>query len=117
MPTIEPDMTAAARRCPKPGLSVFPVGRDKRPQRALPHADQLAGWWDRWPEANIGVATGVLSGLGVLDADGPEGLESRLEGGNLVWLGSPIAGGRTLVVMRLVAEYTGQTGRTLVVRP
>lgn len=32
---------------------------------------QLATWWARWPEANIGLATG--DGLMVLDVDGPEG--------------------------------------------
>jgi hypothetical protein len=65
------------------GLAVIPVGRDKRPlvewaqyQRDLPHPDQVAVWWDSWPEANIGVATGAVSDLVVLDADGPAGLAS-----------------------------------------
>ncbi len=30
-------------------------------------------WWDRWPWANIGVATGAGSGVVVIDVDGPQG--------------------------------------------
>lgn len=32
----------------------------------------IEAWWARWPQANIGIATG--NGLVVLDIDGPEGL-------------------------------------------
>ncbi len=60
-------------------------GRDigKRPlvawktyQEELAHADQVDEWWMRWPDANIGIVTGAVSGIVVLDADGPKGLES-----------------------------------------
>jgi hypothetical protein len=33
----------------------------------------VAGYWQQWPDANIGLR---LDGLAVLDVDGPEGLES-----------------------------------------
>ena len=73
----------SAKECRQLGLSVFPVGRDKKPliewkhlQEELPHPDEIDTWWDRWPDANIGVATGKVSGLVVLDADGPSGLAS-----------------------------------------
>ncbi len=33
-------------------------------------------WWDRWPSANIGVATGEQSGFFVFDVDGEEGEET-----------------------------------------
>jgi hypothetical protein len=37
----------------------------------------LAGvWWTRWPDANLGVATGEASGLVVVDLDGDAGLAS-----------------------------------------
>lgn len=36
--------------------------------------NQIKEWWTKWPNASIGVATG--NGLGVVDADGPEGLAS-----------------------------------------
>lgn len=32
-------------------------------------------WWAIWPDANIGLPTGHLSGLVVVDADGEEGIE------------------------------------------
>lgn len=38
-----------------------------------PHPDQVDGWWATWPDANIGLATGVVSGLLVFDADTDEG--------------------------------------------
>jgi Bifunctional DNA primase/polymerase, N-terminal/AAA domain/Bacterial regulatory proteins, gntR family len=73
----------AARAYLQQGLVPIPVGPDKRPlirwesfQQESPHADQIDAWWTRWPEANIGIVTGHLSGVVVLDADGPEGLES-----------------------------------------
>ena len=33
---------------------------------------QITAWWRRWPDANIGIATG--SGLAGIDVDGPEGI-------------------------------------------
>jgi hypothetical protein len=33
---------------------------------------QVARWWDRWPQANIGLATGIV--FDALDVDGPAGL-------------------------------------------
>jgi len=31
---------------------------------------KIANWWDRWPDANVGVATGRPSGIYVIDLDG-----------------------------------------------
>jgi putative DNA primase/helicase len=39
---------------------------------------QLAAWWGRWPNANIGVVTGARSGLLVLDVDPGHGGEDSL---------------------------------------
>ncbi len=43
----------------------------------------IAGWWRRWPDANVGIATGAESGLVVLDVDpksgGPDSLRQLLE--------------------------------------
>jgi Bifunctional DNA primase/polymerase, N-terminal len=76
-------MIAAARDYLRRGLVPIPIGPDKRPfvkwesfQHEPPHADQVDAWWTRWPDANIGIITGAVSGLVALDADGPEGLET-----------------------------------------
>jgi hypothetical protein len=42
---------------------------------------QIRRWWEKWPRANIGVRTGLQSGLLVIDEDGQEGMDdmARLE--------------------------------------
>jgi hypothetical protein len=44
--------------------------------------DRVAAWWDRMPDANIGVAAGKASGIFVLDVDGDEGLDALLDLGH-----------------------------------
>ena len=46
---------------------------------ATTDAEVITGWWKRWPNANIGVRTGAVSGLVVLDVDPPHGFESLAE--------------------------------------
>jgi hypothetical protein len=36
-------------------------------------------WWTRWPDANIGIATGAVSGLVVLDIDSRHGGDESLQ--------------------------------------
>jgi hypothetical protein len=38
--------------------------------------DRIIDWWERWPEANIGLATGAASGVLALDLDPPAGGET-----------------------------------------
>lgn len=66
------------------GWHVLPVKRDKHPHTehgvkdATTDAAQLRQWWQRWPSANIGIAT-EPSNLVVIDIDmhgGPDGFES-----------------------------------------
>lgn len=59
------------------GYSVIPLGKDKRPllaswkeyQTRLPSEEELKTWWEKWPSANIGVVTGKISGISVIDID------------------------------------------------
>jgi hypothetical protein len=37
---------------------------------------QIESWWEKWPDANLGILTGQESGLLVLDVDGEDGKES-----------------------------------------
>jgi putative DNA primase/helicase len=52
------------------------------PERATTDRNVITSWWERWPDANIAVATGSGSGIFVLDVDGAEGEQSltKLEG-------------------------------------
>lgn len=60
--------------------------RDKRPQirwealqDARPSAADVAEWFARWPRANIGIVTGEISNLIVLDVDPKHGGDAALE--------------------------------------
>jgi hypothetical protein len=62
------------------GIPVFPCRPDKKPytphglKDATTSLEQLAAWWDQWPNALIGVPTGRASKLLVIDID-PDGAE------------------------------------------
>jgi len=61
------------------GLSVIPIRPDKKPyipwtdfQTRPPTPEEIKQWWTRWPKANIGIVTGPLSGVLVIDCDSEE---------------------------------------------
>jgi hypothetical protein len=41
-------------------------------KEATTNPDQIGRWWHRWPQANVGLATGIC--FDALDIDGPDGL-------------------------------------------
>ena len=59
------------------GASVMPVNRNKIPclkewaflQERKPTEQELEKWWGEFPDANIGLITGKISGLTVVDVD------------------------------------------------
>lgn len=64
------------------GLSVIPVKPDKKPfikweefQRRRPTAEEVREWWGKFPAAMIGIPTGTVSGVSVIDIDEDEGRE------------------------------------------
>lgn len=76
----------------KDGMGKTPLVRWRGYQLDLPSEDDLRGWWATWPFANIGMATGALSGILVLDADGTDARKECLRRGGLdetptVWTG------------------------------
>jgi hypothetical protein len=82
-PVFEP-IAPGVCSCPK-GEACKRVGKHPRTPHGLSDATiepaTITEWWARWPNANIGVATGKISGIFVLDQDGPRGsafLHARL---------------------------------------
>jgi hypothetical protein len=66
----------AARTLGAMGCAVFPCGGDKRPIKgshgfkdAVRDADGIAELWAQYPGVLVGVATGEISGIAVLDID------------------------------------------------
>jgi hypothetical protein len=49
-------------------------------QKRLATIDEVRAWWRRWPTGNIGIVTGAVSGVVVLDVDGRTGEESLKSG-------------------------------------
>lgn len=74
-------MRDEALRYLKAGFSIIPVTPDKMPlvawkefQERYATEDELIGWWETWPEANIGIVCGKISGISVVDCDTKEGV-------------------------------------------
>lgn len=70
-------ITQALQYLEMDGFSVMPVGKDKRPllkewkflQDRKPTESEIRMWWKKFPNANIGIITGQISGITVLDLD------------------------------------------------
>lgn len=82
------DRALAYRRM---GLAVIPMrekGQEKKPyvrwgeyQKKLPTEQEIRDWWSKWPDANIGIVTGSISRLFVLDVDSQEAHDFAIEKG------------------------------------
>ena len=69
-------MLEAALEYNKRNLSVIPVGQDKVPliswreyQERIASQEEIKEWWKKYPKANVGIVTGEISNLTVLDCD------------------------------------------------
>ncbi len=69
----------AALKYQKKGYSVIPVGFDKRPlikwepyQKQKATVEEIKAWFKKFPTANIGIVTGEISNLLIVDTDTPE---------------------------------------------
>jgi hypothetical protein len=79
-------LTKAALDYGRLGWSVIPIeARGKRPlirwqvyEHRRAEAKEAAEWFRRWPDANIAVVTGAVSGLVVLDLDPRHGADDSL---------------------------------------
>jgi putative DNA primase/helicase len=83
------DIVGAALKYASRGWHVFPSppgtkmsyksakNSDGRKWGATTDHDEIRGDWSEWPRANLGIATGALSGLFVIDLDTPEGHDGK----------------------------------------
>lgn len=67
----------------KMGFSIIPVGLDKTPlvkwtefQSRRPTVEEVITWWLKWPNANIGLITGQINDLTVIDCDSQEAIKT-----------------------------------------
>lgn len=81
-------LSHALRYCDM-GFSVIPIiPGQKKPmikweqyQTTRANRAQIESWWEKWPNANIGIVTGEISDLFVVDIDTAEGQANLLEYG------------------------------------
>lgn len=84
--TVTQTIEQAALDYLKRHWSVIPVrARDKRPatrwlefQHRHPARSEVQDWFRRWPAGNVGIVTGAISGLVVLDIDAGHGGDESL---------------------------------------
>lgn len=83
-PTLE-----AAQQYVKHGWSIIPLEQGtkrahvkwKKYQTEAATVEEVERWWSKWPDANIGIITGAVSGVIVLDVDSEEGFREIEERG------------------------------------
>lgn len=83
-PVCSPAMGAhghGGKPCTSPGKR--PLMAWEPYQSRLPTESEVRSWWTRTPTANIGMATGVLSGVVVLDCDSGEARQLAMAKGGL----------------------------------
>lgn len=75
--TKQANMLSASMQYASRGFSVMPVGKDKRPllsswktlQTTPANEEQIEKWWTKNPTTNIGIITGKVSNIIVIDVD------------------------------------------------
>jgi len=69
------------------GFSLIPlVAKEKRPliawedhRRRKATEEEIKAWWSKWPDANLGIVTGAISALVVIDLDNVEAKDKLKE--------------------------------------
>ncbi|MGB6830701.1 MAG: bifunctional DNA primase/polymerase [Terracidiphilus sp.] len=80
---VIPLHSPTARGCTCGRAECESPGKHPRTAHGLKDASRdpatIREWWERWPDANIGILTGPESGILVLDVDGKRGEESLID--------------------------------------
>lgn len=91
--TVDDDGKCSCRRraCSSPGK--HPRGSWRSSMHTRLTEEQLREHWEQHPESNVGIVTGEISGIAVVDIDGPEGEEALRDAGlpQEDWPDTPIA--------------------------
>lgn len=116
--------SCANKRCS--AIGKHPRLRSAWPARASANPDVIREWWQRWPAANVGIATGRGSGVVALDVDPRHGGDDTLRDLELCYAALPetprtLTGGGGAAVLfrapaRMVRNSAGQLGAGLDVR-
>ena len=69
---------AKGKNCPSKGKHPK-LTRWEKFQTTPPTPKQIHNWWTSFPDANIGIITGAVSGIIILDVDPPDGEETLRE--------------------------------------
>jgi hypothetical protein len=83
MENLPQDLPSAALYYGRKGLAVFPCASDKTPltkhgfKDATTDLTQISKWWQQDPNALIGMPTGEVTGIDVLDIDDPDEFEAQ----------------------------------------
>jgi len=77
------NLLEAALKYREESRSVILVSESKKPlvrwdsyRREKASPEQIKSWWQKWPGAGIGIITGAISGLTVIDIDSEDGLSA-----------------------------------------
>ena len=81
------DFLRAALSYQQRGVSVISIRpRDKKPlvpwepsQSRRATEEEINSWWSNWPDANVGIVAGAISGVVVIDLDTPEAKDKLKE--------------------------------------
>jgi hypothetical protein len=72
----------AALKYREKGFSVIPCSNDKKPlvpwlpyQQKCATDEEVRQWWAKYPDANVGIITGKISGITVIDFDSQEAID------------------------------------------
>lgn len=85
-PMQQNDFLDCALEYARRGFSVIPIRGDKKPhirweefQKRRATEEEIRSWWGKWPTAMIGIVTGAVSGILVIDCDSEVGYRAIQE--------------------------------------
>lgn len=94
------------KNCSSPGKHPR-IGNWLEYQKRLPSKDEIKAWWHRWPNANIAIITGKISGMVVIDIDDMSVYKSVFKRANTGRVSTTGSGGKHLFYQYPNVDYIG----------